>query len=98
MRSAVFRGFVLDAGCCLLPPRKVTDLSGTVERPIWPSERRLLFIGDAETTGFGNESPPGRLVPDPTNSNATSAFSCVCASLLRADAHLVVCNTFQGMA
>ena len=48
----------------------------------------MLFLGDNETAGFGNESKTAnRLVPDPTNSNAASAYSAVCAKLLGAEHH-----------
>jgi hypothetical protein len=84
-RAAVFRGVVLDPGATLLPP----PLDPSTQLPLWPARRRLLFVGDGHTTGFGNEAPSGRRVPDPGNSNAGASYACVCAEALGADAQLV---------
>eukprot|EP01043_Picozoa_sp_COSAG02_P032351 COSAG02_NODE_2157_length_9637_cov_4.208429_4_plen_744_part_00 len=73
-RAATFFGFVLEPGAEILPPLSSAE-----------PERKVLFLGDNETAGFGNESDPGRLVADPTNSNAGAAYSAVCAKLLNAE-------------
>ncbi|MDA8539178.1 GDSL-type esterase/lipase family protein [bacterium] len=75
-RVATFFGFLLDPGAEILPPLTSAEPG-----------RKVLFLGDDETAGFGNESQPGRRVPDPTNSNAAAAYSAVCAKLLNAEHH-----------
>jgi hypothetical protein len=85
-RAATFRGFLLDPGAEILPPLPNQASDGT-EMSLLTSDRKILFLGDEETAGFGNESTAGRLVPDPTNSNAGLAFAAVCAKLLSAQHH-----------
>ena len=54
-----------------------------------PRVRRMLFIGDDELTGIGNEARTGSRVPDAANSNCASGCAMVCADMLYAEPQLI---------
>ncbi len=70
-----FMGFIVDRGRILLPLPP-------------PSERRIEFIGNSITSGYGDEGDStGHF--DPKTENATMAYAAITARALQADYHLV---------
>jgi len=73
---AEFSGFILDKGCALLPPQK---------RP----ERRIEFIGNSITSGYGVEGDSAACHFSAETENAAMSYAAMTARELRADYSLV---------
>lgn len=65
----------------------VCDSGGTM-RPTQPSARRILFLGDSFTCGYGNEGAPGEPFSTATE-NGCETFAARTARALAADAQMV---------
>jgi len=76
-----FSGFVLDTGKKLLPPQKRPD-------------RRIEFIGDSITAGYGNEMMPGTSGNLADKENSYLAYGPVLSRYFNADYHL---TAWSGM-
>jgi len=70
-----FLGFDLGAGGAYLP--------------VAPKKRRLLFVGDSITSGYGNEGPGPHCGYDPAQQNAYVAWGSLTGRSLEADVTLV---------
>ncbi len=71
-----FEGFILDQGCKLLPPEK---------RP----ERRIEFIGNSITCGYGVEGDSPDCHFRPGTENANLSYAAITSRGLNADYHLI---------
>lgn len=76
----VFMGFILDKGAMLLPPDKRPD-------------RRIEFIGNSITSGFGVMGDSPNCHFSPQTENATMSYASIAARALRADYSLI---SFSG--
>jgi len=74
--KGIFSGFVLDPGYSLLPPDK---------RP----ERRIEFIGNSITCGFGNEGETADCHFSPGTENANMSYAAITSRALNADYSLI---------
>jgi hypothetical protein len=74
--KGIFYGFILDKGRTLLPPEK---------RP----ERRIEFIGNSITSGYGVEGESIECHFSPQTENACISYASMTARELNADYHLI---------
>jgi lysophospholipase L1-like esterase len=74
--KGIFYGFILDKGRTLLPPEK-------------RSERRLEFIGNSITSGYGVEGESPDCHFSPQTENACMSYASMTARELNADFHLI---------
>ncbi|MGA9406009.1 MAG: SGNH/GDSL hydrolase family protein [Bacteroidota bacterium] len=74
--KGIFSGFILDKGCKLLPPD---------ERP----DRRIEFIGNSITCGFGVEGDSSGCHFSPETENACMSYASMTARALNADYSLI---------
>ena len=82
-RMPEFRGFGLDAGCRLLPP------------PYRP-ERKIEFIGDSMTCGYGVETTDGKEGFSDETENHYYTYAAMTARALKAE-HVVVARSGIGI-
>ncbi|HVN48959.1 MAG TPA: SGNH/GDSL hydrolase family protein [Bacteroidota bacterium] len=78
--KGIYKGFILDRGAKLLPPNKRPD-------------RRIEFIGNSITSGYGVMSDSANCHFSPQTENAGMAFAAITARALQADYHLI---SFSG--
>jgi hypothetical protein len=78
--KGIFKGFILDHGAKLLPPNKQTD-------------RRIEFIGNSMTSGYGVMSDSSNWHFSPQTENAVMSFASITARALQAEYHLI---SFSG--
>jgi lysophospholipase L1-like esterase len=74
--KGVFMGFILDKGAKLLPPEKRPD-------------RRIEFIGNSITSGYGVEGDSSSCHFSKETENAAMAYAAVTSRELHADYHLI---------
>ncbi len=74
--KGIFYGFILDRGRTLLPPEK-------------RSERRIEFIGNSITCGYGVEGESPDCHFSPQTENACTSYASMTARELNADYHLI---------
>jgi len=74
--KGMFSGFILDRGCDLLPLEK---------RP----ERRIEFIGNSITSGFGDEGETSDCHFSPLTENANMSYASITSRALNADYALI---------
>ena len=74
--KGIFSGFILERGCSLLKPEK---------RP----ERRIEFIGNSITCGFGDEGETADCHFSPLTENANMSYAAITSRVLNADYSMI---------